>query len=88
MCTLCPVAALPTLGSSCLLKPLGNPPLSGVRFFSTADMLEVSRGRAWLVKMTSAVSQHWQRQNVRRKGGFASTSLNGQSAVGSLAVAV
>ena len=85
VCNLCPVAALPTLVSSCLLKPLGNAPLNGVMFFSTADVLELSRDRAWLVKMTNAVCQHWQRQNVRRKGRSVTGSPSGPSSVVALA---
>jgi hypothetical protein len=83
----CQAHDIPILVSSRLLKPLGNPPPNGIRFFATADLLELTRDRAWLVKVTSAVSQHWQRQNVRRKGGSASASQNGQSGVGSLAAA-
>jgi hypothetical protein len=75
----CQAHDVPILVATRLLKPLGNPPLNGVKFFSTADVLELSRDRAWLVKMTNAVCQHWQRQNVRRKGRSVSASPSGTS---------
>ena len=31
------------------------------------DLLEIAKDRAWLVKMTTAVNQHWHRQNSRKK---------------------
>jgi hypothetical protein len=83
----CQAHDVPILVATRLLKPLGNPPLNGVKFFATADVLELSRDRAWLVKMTNAVCQHWQRQNVRRKGRSVSVSPSGQSQVVSLAAA-
>jgi len=83
----CQAHDVPALVSARLLRPLGNPPPNGVKFFSTADVLELSRDRAWLVKMTNAVCQHWQRQNVKRKSRSVRHSPSGQSAVVSLAVA-
>ena len=64
----CQAHDVPILVATRLLKPLGNPPLNGVKFFCTADVLELSRDRAWLVKMTNAVCQHWQRQNAGPRG--------------------
>src|SRR5690348_647127 len=64
-----------TLVSARLLKPLGNPPSNGVKFFSAADVLELAKDRAWLAKITNAINQHWRDQNSRRKGREA--SLNG-----------
>ncbi len=73
----CQAHDVPILVSNRLLRPLGNPPPNGVKFFSTADVLELSRDRAWLVKMTNAVCQHWQRQNVKRKSGSVFSSPSG-----------
>jgi hypothetical protein len=83
----CQAHDIPILVSSRLLKPLGNPPPNGIKFFSTADLLELTRDRAWLVKMTNAVTQHWQHQNLQRKGRPAITLPDGQSLVVSLAAA-
>ncbi|HTH49525.1 MAG TPA: hypothetical protein VMB21_18565, partial [Candidatus Limnocylindria bacterium] len=49
-----------------MLRPLGNPPPNGVKFFSTAEVLELTKDRGWLSRATNAVNQHWQRKNARR----------------------
>ena|SRR6185437_3814499 len=58
---------IPCLVAARLLKPLGNPPANGIKFFATMDLLEIMKDRAWLVKATNAVCQHWQKQNARKK---------------------
>lgn len=58
---------VPILVAARLLKPLGNPPPNGIKFFATGELLELVRDRSWLVKVTNAVNQHWQRQNARKK---------------------
>jgi len=58
---------VPILVASRLLKPLGNPPANGIKFFATADLLELAKDRAWLAKMTHTISQHWQKRNTRQK---------------------
>ena len=67
---------VPALVSSRLLKPLGNPAQNGIKFFATADVLELVKDRSWLARMTSTVNQHWHRKNARKKNrasdGFAS----------------
>ena len=83
----CQAHDVPILVSSRLLKPLGNPPQNGIKFFATADVLELSRDRTWLVKMTSAVCQHWQRQNLKRKRRSMSVSPSGEAPVGAQAIA-
>ena len=64
---------IPALVSSRLLKPLGNPPPNGIKFFATADLLELVKDRNWLVRVTSTINQHWHKQNARKK----SLALNG-----------
>jgi hypothetical protein len=58
---------VPALVSSRLLKPLGNPPANGIKFFCTADILELMKDRSWLTKVTNTINQHWHRQNARKK---------------------
>jgi hypothetical protein len=53
--------------TSRLLKPLGNPPQNGIKFFSTAEIAEFAKDRAWLAKMTQTISQHWHKRNARQK---------------------
>jgi hypothetical protein len=63
----CQAHDMPILVSSRLLKPLGNPAQNGIKFFATADVLELIKDRSWLAKMTSTVNQHWHRKNARKK---------------------
>ncbi|HEV2694481.1 MAG TPA: hypothetical protein VG347_16425 [Verrucomicrobiae bacterium] len=58
---------IPALVGARLLKPLGNPSQNSTKYFATADVLELAKDRAWLVKVTNAISQHWQRQNALKK---------------------
>lgn len=73
----CQAHDVPILVSCRLLKPLGNPPANGIKFFSTAEVTEMTKDRAWLAKMTQAVSQHWHKRNVRQKGHGRNGEQNG-----------
>jgi len=50
-----------------LLKPLGKPASNSVKYFATADLLEKLKDPNWLARVTTAISQHWNRKNARRK---------------------
>jgi hypothetical protein len=50
-----------------LLKPLGNPVANSIKFFATADLLESTKDRNWLVRITSTINQHWHAKNARQK---------------------
>ena len=63
----CQVHDVPILVSARLLKPLGNPPQNGIKFFAAVEIVELSRDRNWLAKATNAVNLHWRNQNSRRK---------------------
>lgn len=71
----CRAHDVPVLVASKLLKPLGHPPANGVKFFATADLLELVKDRSWLAKVTNAVSLHWQRKNARKSVHQRRTSL-------------
>jgi hypothetical protein len=58
---------VPILVASRLLKPLGNPPPNGVKFFATLDVLELVKDRSWLARMTNTVNQHWQKKNAMQR---------------------
>src|ERR1700679_3604110 len=70
---------IPALVSARLLKPLGSPAQNGAKFFATADVLETAKDRAWLVKATTIISQHWQRQNARKKSRCANGAQSGHA---------
>jgi hypothetical protein len=78
---------IPALVTARLLKPLGNPPPNGIKFFATADLLEQLKDRPWLTKVTNIINQHWQRQNARRKTRSAAEARNGHSSLAELSVA-
>jgi hypothetical protein len=63
----CQAHDIPALISARLLKPLGNPSQNSTKYFATADLLEITKDKSWLVKATNAISQHWQHQNSRRR---------------------
>lgn len=58
---------IPALVAARLIKPLGNPPANGIKFFATADLLERSKDRTWLVRMSTAIYQHWQKKNASQR---------------------
>ena len=62
----CQVHDIPILVAARLIKPLGNPAPNAIKFFATVEVLELVKNRAWLVRMTNAVNQHWQRKNARQ----------------------
>jgi hypothetical protein len=63
----CQTHDIPILIALRLLKPLGTPTQNGAKYFATGDLAELTRDRQWLVKMTQAISQHWQKCNARQK---------------------
>lgn len=76
----CQTHDMPILISSKLLKPPGNPAPNEVKFFATAEILELLKDRSWLAKVTNAISQHRHKRNARLK----SRSVNGvQNSAGS-----
>lgn len=74
----CQLHDLPILVTTRLLKPLGNPPPNGIKFFATSDVLELSKERNWLVKVTTAINQHWHRQNARKNSRTSDDDRSGQ----------
>ena len=63
----CQVHDIPALVTAKLLKPLGNPPANGIKYFATADLLEASQDRQWLQRMSATIYQHWHKKNTRGK---------------------
>lgn len=57
---------VPVLGAARLLKPLGTPQPNSVKYFASVDVIELTKARGWLAKMTNAVSQHWRTKNQHK----------------------
>ena len=72
---------IPALISARLLKPLGNPSQNSTKYFATADVLEITKDRAWLVKVTNTICQHWQKQNARKKDASFNGAVNGHTSL-------
>ncbi len=64
---------VPILVAARLLKPLGNPRANSVKYFSTAEVMEAAKERAWLAKVTQTLSLHWQKKNHRKAADTAIT---------------
>jgi hypothetical protein len=62
----CPPHDIPVLVAARLLRPLGSPSPNGTKFFATEEVMEQARVRAWLAKVTNAVSPHWKEKNARK----------------------
>ena len=58
---------VPVLVAAKLIKPLGNPPANGVKFFATADLLEQIKDHNWLVRVSATIYQHWHKKNAAKK---------------------
>ena len=69
---------IPALIHARMLKPLGNPSANGAKYFATADLLEIAKDRPWLVRMTTTINTHWQKQNAKN-GRSVNSSQNGHS---------
>ena len=78
---------IPALVAAKLLKPLGNPAANSVKFFATADVLESTKDRNWLVRVTSTINQHWHQQNARKKNRLAEGLPNRHSSPVSVSMA-
>lgn len=63
----CQLHDVPILVSANLLKPLGNPPQNGIKFFATREVLELSRDEKWLHRATAAITRYWQEQSQRKR---------------------
>ena len=63
----CQPSDVPILIGARLLKPLGNPLPSSVKFFAASELLEQVQDRTWLAKITNALNQHWQKRNAAKK---------------------
>ena len=54
------------LMSEGLLKPLGHPPTTGVKYFSTSALEELRRDTKWLARASDCIVQYWKEQNAKK----------------------
>jgi hypothetical protein len=56
---------IPILVRASILKPLGHPPQTGVKYFARFELEELSRQPKALARLSDALYVHWQRKNER-----------------------
>lgn len=57
---------IPILVANRLLKPLGNPPPNGGRYFSGSDIDRLRLDTKWLDKASALLIKHWRVKNDRK----------------------
>jgi hypothetical protein len=70
---------VPILVTTRLLKPLGNPPQNGIKYFCRGEIVEFAKDRVWLAKMTQTIGHHWHKRNTREKSHGSEGVRNGFS---------
>ena len=75
----CQAHDIPVLVAAKLLKPLGNPPVNGIKYFSTADVLEACKDRNWLMRVSAAIYMNWARRNARYASAAAAAAVPASS---------
>ena len=66
---------IPPLVAAKQLKPLGNAPANAVKYFCTADVLELCQDRNWLARVTTVIQNDWARRNARYRSPAAALAL-------------
>lgn len=62
-----PIHDISILIQTKLLKPLGNPPDNGHKYFSAAEIEALAKDRNWLDKASRTVTRHWQGKNHNQR---------------------
>ncbi len=58
---------VPVLTASGLLKPLGNPPSNGLKYFAASDIERLRADPTWLHRASACLYRHWQQKNGSRR---------------------
>jgi hypothetical protein len=61
------VQEIPILVASGLMKPLGHPPITGVKYFSIVELEEFRNDPKWLARASDCIVQYWKNTNQNRK---------------------
>jgi hypothetical protein len=57
---------IPILMAEGLLKPLGRPPATGTKYFSTAALEELRKDEKWLARASDCIVEYWRVRNDRK----------------------
>ncbi|SRR5581483_5780669 len=61
------VHEVPILAARGLIKPLGHPPLTGVKYFAAVALEELRKDEKWLAKASDCIVEYWRNVNEKRK---------------------
>ena len=67
---------IPVLVTHRLLKPLGNPPPNGGRYYALPDLEALRRDAKWLDKASAVLVKHWKTQNAGRRTDLPAGCMN------------
>ena len=67
---------IPILVATTLLKPLGNPPPNGQKYFAASVTEELRLDLKWLARASDAIHRHWKEKNARKGSGAARRRLS------------
>ena len=70
---------IPALVAAKQLKLLGNAPANAVKYFCTAEVLELCKDRNWLARVTTFIQNDWARRNARYRDPAGATALPANS---------
>jgi hypothetical protein len=70
---------IPALVAAKQLKPLGNAPANAVKYFCTAEVMELCKDRNWLARVTTAIQNNWARRHARFRSPAGATALPANS---------
>lgn len=76
----CQAHDVPILVAARLIKPLGNPPQNGSKYFASVEIVELARDRNWLARISNAITQHWRYKNASRRCNSQGDIENGMAA--------
>jgi hypothetical protein len=71
---------VPILVAHGLLKPLGNPVQSSVKYFATVVLEELERDVDWLHRVRATLQDHWSMKNARKSANTEYSSLPSKKA--------
>jgi hypothetical protein len=58
---------IPVLVAAGMLKPLGNPPRNGQKYFAAAVIKERGDDERWIARASDAVTRHSRDKNARKR---------------------
>ena len=61
------IREMPILAAAGLLKPLGHPPITGVKYYAVKAIEELRRDEKWLARASDYIVAYWQNMNAKRK---------------------